>query len=329
MTLCTPARLADRFEGPDADALARAAEILEGVAVRTPVLHSSELNRRTGAWVALKAECLQRTGSFKFRGALVAATRARELGYQHLVAYSSGNHAAAVARAGGLLGQHVTVFMPYDAPESKAAAARDFGAVLRRYDRYTDNRAALACVYAAQHAGLIVPSADDLAVIAGQATATAELLAVHPDLDVIVVPVGGGGLIAGALSAVLAAGSRAEAVAVEPAGSDDFIRSLASGRRESVTVGATLADGLQLPTIGALPWEIARGRVRTAVAVDDHALREAIAFLIDRVKLVVEPSGAAPVAALLTGVLAMPNAKVGVILTGGNADPQRLVSLLA
>lgn len=197
-----------------------------------------------------------------------------------------------------------------------------------RYDRYTDDRAALASAYAALHAGIVVPSADDPAVIAGQATATAELLAVHPDLDVIVVPVGGGGLMAGAVSAVLAASSRAEVVAVEPAGSDDFIRSLASGRRESVAVGSTLADGLQFPTIGALPWEIARGHVRTAVAVDDHALRAAIAFLVDRVKLVVKPSGAAPVAALLTGALATRDAKVGVILSGGNVDTRKLVSLL-
>lgn len=292
-------------------------------------MRSSELDRRTGARVVLKAECLQRTGSFKFRGALVAGHRAREAGVQQLVAYSSGNHAAALARAGGLLGQRVTVFMPEDAPESKVAAAQGFGAQVLRYDRYDDDRVALATAHAEEHGGRVVPSADDAAVISGQATATAELLAAHPDLDAVVVPVGGGGLIAGAVAAVLAVGSHAEVLGVEPEGSDDFVRSLASDRRESVVVGPTLADGLQLASIGSLPWEIVRGRVRTAVAVDDQALRAAMTFLVDRAKLVVEASGAAPVAALLTGGLDLRGANVGVILSGGNVSAARLAALLA
>ena len=317
------------FAGPDAGQIAQAASVLVGHAVRTPVVRSTELDRRTGASVVLKAECLQRTGSFKFRGAFVAATRAREAGHEHLVAYSSGNHAAALARAGGLLGQRVSVFMPYDAPVAKIDAARSFGADVRHYDRYAQDRVAMASAYAAEHDGLLVPSADDPHVIAGQATATAELLAGHPDLDAVVVPVGGGGLIAGAVSAVRAAGSHAEVVAVEPVGSDDFVRSLASGRRESVAVGATLADGLQLATIGALPWEVVRGRVRTAVTVEDEGLRSAVAFLVERVKLVVEPSGAAPVAALLTSALDLRSARVGVVLSGGNTSPEKLRAILA
>jgi threonine dehydratase len=317
------------FAGPGAGQIAQAASVLAGQAVRTPVIRSAELDRRTGACVVLKAECLQRTGSFKFRGAFVAATRAREAGHRHLVAYSSGNHAAALSRAGRLLGQRVSVFMPYDAPASKVEAARSFGADVRHYDRYEQDRVAMASAYAAEHGGLLVPSADDPHVIAGQATATAELLAEHPDLDVVVVPVGGGGLMAGAVSAVLAAGSQAEVVAVEPVGSDDFVHSLASGQRESVTVGATLADGLQLATIGGLPWEVVRGRVRTAVTVEDDGLRSAVAFLVERVKLVVEPSGAAPVSALLTGTLDLRSARVGVVLSGGNVSPEKLRALLA
>ena len=308
--------------------LAWAADHLRDRVVRTPVVRSNELDRRTGAQVLLKAECLQRTGSFKFRGASIAAARASEAGVRHLVAYSSGNHAAALARAGALLGQRVTVFMPMDAPASKVAAASAFGAEVRRYDRYRDDRVALAGDFAAQAGGLLVPSADDPAVIAGQATATAELLADHPDLDAVLVPVGGGGLMAGAVCAVQAAGSSAEVIAVEPEGSDDFARSLASGRRESVQVGPTLADGLQLATVGALPWQICADRVRTAIVVDDDSIRTAMLLLAERVKLVVEPSGAVPIAALLDGDLDLRGARVGVVLSGGNVSSQRLALVL-
>jgi threonine dehydratase len=299
-----------------------AARRLEGIAHRTPVITSSTLDARVGARVLLKAETLQRVGAFKFRGAYNAiaslqdAQRARGI-----AAASSGNHAQAVALAARLCGTRATILMPRDAPAAKRAATEGYGAQVITYDRYGEDREALLAQLAADRDLEVVHPFDNPRVMAGQGTAALELLEQVGELDALVVPVGGGGLISGCATVVAALAPGARVIGVEPQASDDVARSLASGTRERVAVGATIADGQQTQSPGRLTWPVIHALVDEVVTVSDDEILAAMRFCFQRLKLVVEPSGATGLAAVLAGCCSLAGLRVGVILSGGNADP--------
>jgi threo-3-hydroxy-L-aspartate ammonia-lyase len=302
-----------------------AAERLRGVAHRTPVLTARTLDERCGAQVFLKAENLQRVGAFKFRGAWNAISAlAPERG---VCTASSGNHAQAVALASALQGTPATILMPKDAPPSKRAATEGYGAEVLEFDRYEDDREALVRALARERGLTLVHPYDEPLVMAGQGTVGLELAEDVADLDLVVVPVGGGGLASGVATAVRALQPRARIVGVEPEASDDTQRSMRSGRRESVTVGRTIADGQQLDTPGERTFPVVRERVSDVVTVSDADIVEAMRFAFERLKLVLEPSGASGLAAVLAGRVPAAGG-AGVILSGGNIDVARFSSLL-
>jgi threo-3-hydroxy-L-aspartate ammonia-lyase len=302
----------------------RAAERLAGVAHRTPVLTSRTLDELTGSRVFLKAECLQRAGAFKFRGAynkLASLPEGRDV-----IAYSSGNHAQAVALAARLRGVHATIVMPEDAPAAKLEATRGYGAEVVTYDRWTESREEIGNRLAAEHGLELVRPYDDPLVMAGQGTVALELLEDVPDLDVLVAPISGGGLIAGCATVAEALRPEIRVVGVEPSAGDDTARSLAAGERVNVGIPRTIADGLGAPEPGELTFAVNRELVDEVVTVEDDELVEAMVFLFDRLKLVVEPSGAAGVAALLQGRL--PRGRVGIVISGGNVGAARFAELV-
>ena len=307
-----------------------AAKRLHGLAHRTPVLTSRTLDGLTGARVHLKAECFQRGGAFKFRGAYnkISSLSEDEL-RRGVIAYSSGNHAQAVAIAAELLGSHATIVMPEDAPAAKVDATRGYGADIVRYDRWTDDREAIGARLADERGLALVRPYDDPLVMAGQGTAALELLEDVPELELLVAPVGGGGLIAGCATAVKALRPGARVVGVEPEAGDDTARSLAAGERVRVDVPRTIADGLGASMPGELTFDVNRRRVDEVVTVSDAEIVEAMAFLFDRLKVVVEPSGAVGIAALLTGRIDARGRVVGVVVTGGNVGPARFAELIA
>lgn len=308
----------------------RAAQRLAGVAHRTPVLTSRTLDARTGARVHLKAECFQRGGAFKFRGAYNKISSLDEDALRRgVLAYSSGNHAQAVAIAAELLGSHATIVMPEDAPAAKLDATRGYGAEIVTYDRWTESREQIGAGLAAERGLELVRPYDDPLVMAGQGTVALELLGQAADLDLLLVPVSGGGLIAGCSTAAKALGPEIRVVGVEPEAGDDTRRSLASGERVRIDVPHTIADGLQATEPGELTFEVNRTRVDEVVTVNDGELVQAMIFLFDRLKLVVEPSGAAGVAALLSGKLDADGRSVGVVLSGGNVGATRFAELVA
>jgi threonine dehydratase len=306
-----------------------AAERLRGVANRTPVVTSRTLDGVVGASVHVKAECFQRGGAFKFRGAfnkissLSDAERARGV-----FAYSSGNHAQAVAIAAQLVGASATILMPEDAPRAKLDATRGYGAEIVTYDRWTENREALAARMAGERGLALVRPYDDPLVMAGQGTVALELLQEVEGLDVLVVPVGGGGLIAGCATVAKALIPNIRVVGVEPEAGDDTRRSLAAGERVAITVPKTIADGLQASEPGELTFEVNRERVDQIVTVTDADILDAMAFLFDRLKLVTEPSGAVAVAALLANRVDASGLRVGVVVSGGNVGVARFAELL-
>jgi threonine dehydratase len=304
-----------------------AAERLDGVAHRTPVLTSRALDHVTGGRIHLKAENLQRGGAFKFRGAFNRiSTIPSGMG---VATYSSGNHSQAVALAASLVGSTAVVVMPEDAPPEKVEATRRYGAEVIFYDRYRQDRAELGRSVAAERGLVLVPPYDDPTVMAGQGTAAMELLEGAGELDLLVVPVGGGGLIAGSATAAKAIAPSIRVIGVEPETADDTRRSLAAGRRVTIPVPRTIADGLQVPTPGELTFEVNRGLVDEVVTVSDRDIVEAMAFLFERMKTVVEPSGAVGVAALLTTAVDASGLRVGVILSGGNVSARRFAELIA
>jgi threonine dehydratase len=307
-----------------------AAARLRGVAHRTPVLTSRTLDARTGARVHLKAECFQRGGAFKFRGAYttISSLPADALA-RGVLAYSSGNHAQAAALSAGLLGSHATIVMPEDAPAAKVEATRGYGAEIVTYDRWTESREEIGARLAGERGLALVKPYDDPLVMAGQGTTALELLEDVPDLEVLVAPVGGGGLIAGCATVAKALRPGVRVVGVEPEAGDDTARSLAAGERVSVGVPRTIADGLQASEPGELTFEVNRRLVDEVVTVSDAEIVDAMAFLFDRAKLVVEPSGAVGVAALLTGKIAAGGRAVGVVISGGNVGAERFAELIA
>jgi threonine dehydratase len=307
-----------------------AARRLDGVAHRTPVLTSRTLDERTGARVHVKAECFQRGGAFKFRGAYnkIAALDEDAL-RRGVIAYSSGNHAQAVAIAAGLLGSHATIVMPEDAPAAKLDATRSYGAEVVLYDRWTESREEIGARLAAERGLELVKPYDDPLVMAGQGTVALELLAEAPELDVLLVPISGGGLIAGCATAAKALRPGIHVVGVEPEAGDDTRRSLAAGERVRIDVPRTIADGLQAPEPGELTFEVNRQRVDEVATVGDEEIVDAMAFLFDRLKVVAEPSGAVGIAALLTGKVDASGRGAGVVLSGGNVGAARFAELLA
>ncbi|MEU4560485.1 pyridoxal-phosphate dependent enzyme [Actinoplanes sp. NPDC023936] len=307
-----------------------AARRLEGVAHRTPVIRSRTLDALADAEVFLKAENLQRVGAFKFRGAYNAISRlpAAQLA-RGIVTYSSGNHAQAVALSARELGSHAVIVMPSDTPKSKMDAVRGYRAEIIEYDRYTGDRESIGRQLAEERGLALIPPYDHPHVIAGQGTAALELLTEADDLDALVVPVGGGGLIAG--SAIAAKGVRPgiRVIGVEPEAGDDTRRSLAAGKRVRIAVPRTIADGQAAPIPGELTFAVNKRLVDEIVLVSDAELREALRFAVDRLKLVLEPSGACGVAALLCGRVRPAPPRIGVILSGGNVGAARLAELIA
>jgi threonine dehydratase len=312
------------------DDVREAARRLDGVAHRTPVLTSRTLDRLTGMSVFLKHEGLQRGGSFKFRGAYNAISSLSEAELARgVAAFSSGNHAQAVALAAGLTGTRAVILMPEDAPPEKVEATEGYGAEVVTYDRYHEERSTLADELARERGMVLVPPYDDPRIMSGQGTAGAELVEDAGDLDILVVPVGGGGVIAGCATATKAVQPGLRVVGVEPEAGDDHRRSKEAGRRVEVPVPRTIADGLQVAVPGELTWEVNARLVDEFVAVSDGEIVRAMGFLFERMKVVVEPSGAVGVAALLEGRVDVSGKRVGVILSGSNVGTERFSELMA
>jgi threonine dehydratase len=310
-----------------ADDVRAAATRLEGVANRTPVFTSRTLDERVGATVHVKAECFQRGGAFKFRGAYnKIVSLSPEIRSRGVLAYSSGNHAQAVAIAARLLGTTATIVMPEDTPPVKLEATRAYGAEIVTYDRWSEDREEIGRRLARERGVELVRPYDDPLVMAGQGTVALELLENAPELDVLVVPVGGGGLVSGCATAAKDLRPGIRVVGVEPEAGDDTRRSLAAGARVRVDIPRTIADGLGAPEPGELTFEVTRRLVDEIVTVTDDEILEAMAFLFDRLKLVTEPSGAVGVAALLAGRVS--GGSVGVVISGGNVGVSRFAALL-
>ncbi len=299
----------------------RAAARLAGVAHRTPVLTSSTADALTGARLFFKCENFQRMGAFKFRGAynaiaaLPEAARARGV-----IAFSSGNHAQGMALAGKLIGAPVTIVMPEDAPAAKMAATRGYGAEIVTYDRYKEDRDALARRLAGERGLSLIPPFNHADVIAGQGTAAKELIEEAGPLDLLFVCVGGGGLLGGCALAAHALSPGVRVIGVEPEAGDDARRSLAEGRIVKIDVPKTIADGAQTQAMGDITFALARRDTAAIVTVSDAELVEAMRFAAERMKMVVEPSGALAMAAAMTGKAEVAGKRVGVIVSGGNVD---------
>jgi threonine dehydratase len=307
------------------DDVQAAADRIAALAHRTPLLRSRTLDARVGAPVALKAENLQRVGAFKFRGACNAVAALRPDG---VCSVSSGNHAQALALAAREHGARATILMPHDAPASKRAATEGYGAEVVDFDRYADDRDALVRELAAERGLTLVHPYDEPLVMAGQGTVGLELAADVEDLDVVLVPCGGGGLLSGVATAIRALRPAARIVGVEPQASDDTARSLRAGERVAVEVRPTIADGQQLPTPGENTWPVIRALVDDVVTVSDAEIVTAMRLLFERVKVVAEPSGATALAALLAGRVELRAGTVGVVISGGNVDAARFASLV-
>ncbi|MDX6284338.1 MAG: threo-3-hydroxy-L-aspartate ammonia-lyase [Kribbellaceae bacterium] len=306
-----------------------AAGRIEGFAHRTPVLTSRTLNERVGAEVFLKAENFQRIGAFKFRGAFNAISRLspKQLA-SGVAAYSSGNHAQAVALAARLAGTTAVILMPKDAPPTKMAATRGYGAEVVTYDRYGQDRAALARQLSEERGLTLIPPYDHYDVMAGQGTVALELIEEVGPLGALLVPIGGGGLIAGCATAATELSPGIRVIGVEPAAGDDTARSLAAGERVEIEVPRTIADGQAISTPGELTFPVVQRLVDSVALVSDDEIRAAMTFLFERLKVVVEPSGACALAALLAGRIKNVPERVGVVVSGGNVGLERWFELL-
>lgn len=319
----------EAFTSPDGAAVVDAAARLRGRAHRTPVFTSRLVDRLCGAGFYFKCENLQRAGAFKFRGACNALLKLAPAQQRAgVVAFSSGNHAQAVALAAGELGIPATIVMPLDAPAEKLAATRSYGARVITYDRYRENREDIARELSTREGLAVLPPFDHPDVIAGQGTAALELFEDAGPLDALFVPLGGGGLLAGTLLASGIAAAGCAVYGVEPAAGDDGRQSLRLGRIVSIPVPRTLADGAQTQALGQLTFPIIRERVTDILAVEDEALVEAMGILARHLKLLVEPTGCLGLAGACSMAPALAGRRVGVILSGGNVDPARLASLL-
>ena len=306
---------------PAYEDVAVAASRLEGIARRTPVLTSGTLDERLGARLFLKAEHLQRMGAFKFRGAYNAIARLSGAERRRgILAYSSGNHAQAVALASRLLGATATIVMPDNAPAAKRRATEGYGARVVAYDPRTEDREEVARRLQGESGAVLIPPFDHADVIAGQGTAARELFEECGPLDVLIGPCGGGGLLSGSALAAAALSPACRVIGVEPETGDDATRSFKTGSLHTVKNPDTIADGARTPSLGALTFPLVRQSVADMVTVSDEDLLHTLRFLWERMKQVVEPTGALGLAAAWRGKLDVRGLRVGVILSGGNAD---------
>jgi threonine dehydratase len=303
-----------------------AAARLRGFAHPTPVLRSRTLDGRAGAEIFLKCENFQRIGAFKIRGAYNAVSRlSPEQLKRGIATYSSGNHAQAVALAASEFGSSAVVLMPADTPQSKVDAVRGYGAEIVTYDRYTGDRVAIGNALAEDRGLALIPPYEHPHVMAGQGTAALELIEEVGALDTLVVPIGGGGLIAGSATAAKGLDRRIRVVGVEPEFGNDTKLSLAAGHRVTIPVPRTIADGQAADTPGELTFSVNQRLVDDVTLVTDDEIRVAMRFAFERLKIVLEPSGATSLAAVLRGEF---DGRVGVILSGGNIGPERFAELL-
>ncbi|GJD77628.1 L-threo-3-hydroxyaspartate ammonia-lyase [Methylobacterium gregans] len=301
--------------------VARAAERIRGAAHRTPVLTSRTADARTGGQLFFKAENLQRAGAFKFRGAYNAiAALPEDARRRGVIAYSSGNHAQAIALAARLLDVPATIVMPLDAPAMKVAATRDYGAEVVTYDRYTQDREALGRSIAAERSLSLIPPYDHPEVIAGQGTLALELIEETGPLDILVACLGGGGQLAGCALAAAELMPEARVYGVEPEAGNDGQRSFREGRIVRIPVPQTIADGAQTTHLGAHTFPIIARHVTDVLTVSDTQLVETMRFFAERMKLVVEPTGCLAAAAVLSGLVDVRDKRVGVVISGGNVD---------
>ncbi len=305
-----------------------AARRLKGKAHVTPVLTSRTLNRMVGAEVLFKCENFQRVGAFKFRGAYnVAATLDTEPQRKTLLTFSSGNHGQAVALVGRMKGLQTVVVMPDNAPAIKRAATEGYGARIVGYDPEQTSREKIARQMAEDEDYLLIPPFDHPEVIAGQGTATLELFEQAGPVDFLLAPCGGGGLLSGSAAAARGLSNECRVIGIEPALADDATRSFRTGRLQRVENPQTLADGCRTPSLGQLTFSLIRQLVYDMQTVPEEAIVEAVKFFFFRMKLVVEPSGALGLAALLSGAV-RPSGRVGVIVSGGNVDAATMNRIL-
>ncbi|MFE9556274.1 threo-3-hydroxy-L-aspartate ammonia-lyase [Streptomyces sp. NPDC006703] len=314
---------------PTYDDVVRAHERISPHAHRTPVLTSRLTDAELGLSLYFKCENLQRMGAFKFRGAFNALSRfTAEQRRAGVVAYSSGNHAQAVALSAALLGIPATIVMPHDAPAGKLAATRGYGADVVLYDRYTEDREAIGRALAAERGLTLIPPYDHPHVMAGQGTAAKELFEETGPLDALFVPLGGGGLLSGTLLSAGALAPSCEVYGVEPEAGDDGRRSLRAGSVVHIDTPATIADGAQTQHLGAHPFPVIRDRVTDIVTAADAQLVDCMRLFATRMKMVVEPTGCLGLAAARDLAERYRGKRVGVIISGGNVDMDRFVELL-
>jgi threo-3-hydroxy-L-aspartate ammonia-lyase len=297
---------------------------------RTPVLTSRSLDEATGHRVFLKCENLQRAGAFKIRGALnKLLTLSEDERARGVIAFSSGNHAQGVALAARMTGTSALILMPTDAPSLKLAATRGYGAEVVFYDRQTEDREERARELVEKTGRVLVPPYDDHAIMAGQGTPALELLEDAPELDALLTPIGGGGLMAGCSTAAKALRPSIAVFGVEADTANDTWLSLRKGERVKIEPPPTIADGIRNLSPGALSFPVLQRHLTDVLLVSDEEIKQAVRFLLLRVKILVEPTGAVPVAALLAGKVPLAEgARVGVVLSGGNVDPTTLADIL-
>jgi threo-3-hydroxy-L-aspartate ammonia-lyase len=315
---------------PAFEDVAGAADRLRGVANPTPVLTSRTLDERCASRVFLKAENFQRTGSFKFRGAYNAVSRIpEEVRRRGVLAYSSGNHAQAMALAGRLLGVPTVVVMPVDAPAAKREATREYGAEIVTYEPSRESREEVASAVSMRRGLTVVPPYDHPHVAAGQGTAALELLETAGPLDALYVPCGGGGLLSGSALAARNTAPECRVIGVEPELADDATRSFRTGTLHRTSNPPTIADGLRTPALGRVTFPVILAHVSEMLTVSEAEIVEAMRFLWTRMKLVTEPSGAVAVAAALRDAPSSPGRRIGVIVSGGNVDLSSACALLS
>jgi threonine dehydratase len=315
---------------PTAADVRAAAERLRGHANPTPVMRSRTLDEMTGATVYLKCESFQRGGAFKFRGAYNAVSKlSDDERARGVLTYSSGNHAQAVALSGRLLGVKTAVVMPMDAPAPKIAGTRGYGAEVILYDRTGRSREEIAAELREERGMTLIPPYDHPDVIAGQGTAALEMIGEVGALDVVMTPCGGGGLLSGTALAAKDASPGCRVIGVEPEVADDATRSFRTGQLATVHNPPTIADGLRTPALGRYTFPLVRQNVDEMRTVTEAQIVEAMRFLWTRMKLVIEPSGAVPVAALLSAPEAFAGKRVGIIVSGGNVDLASACELFA
>ena len=309
-------------------AVAAAKNRLQGEANATPVATSRTLNKQVGADVFLKCENFQRVGAFKFRGAFNAVSRlTKDEKARGVLTFSSGNHAQAIALVGRLLGVSTTVVMPDNAPQIKRAATEAYGATVVGYDPAETSREKIATALQAEHGYTLIPPYDHLDVIAGQGTAALELVEEIGQLDMLLVPCGGGGLLSGSAIAAKGVAPGCRVIGIEPELGDDATRSFRTGTLHTVNNPPTIADGTRTPSLGKITFPLVLNTVDDMQTVSENEIIEAVKFLFYRMKLVVEASGALGVAALLGGKVPA-KGKVGVILSGGNIDGPTMIRVL-